>query len=186
MLIVQHMLWKVVRDDGCYFLRRRRESNLTEKDASVRKDLDDLTTGQRPAPSWTEQGVISKSKRNSEFMKYQINWRHSFLVVVAAKGLFIHRVEICCDHNKIFSRFFDVEEENKCLLIIFILRLCENNKTKRKQTCFIGKRSDGLRTGSSNGEHMKHITTKQFQTTKLLQSGLEFFWHLESWDRTEG
>ena len=42
------------------------------------------------------------------------------------------------------------------------------------------KRSDGLRTGSSNGEHMKHITTKQFQTTKLLQSGLEFFWQLES------
>ena len=40
MLIVQHM----VRDDGCYFLRRRRESNLTEKDASARKDLDDLTS----------------------------------------------------------------------------------------------------------------------------------------------
>ena len=170
----------MVRDDSCYFLRRRRESNLTEKDASARKDLDDLTTGQRPASSWTEQGVINKSKRNSEFMKYQINGRHFFLVVVAAKGLFIHRVEICCDPNKIFSRFFDVEEENKCLLIIFILRLCENNKTKRKQTSIIGKRSDGLRTGSSNGEHMKHITTKQFQTTKLLQSGLEFFWQLES------
>ena len=73
-------------------------------------------------------------------MKYQINGRHFFLVVVAGKGLFIQRVEICCDPNKIFSRFFDVEEENKCLLIIFILRLCENDKTKRKQTSIKGKK----------------------------------------------